>query len=648
MVERLPYIRRLALLTQASDPDRAKTMSAKMGEGVRYARGVLKAAHGDRSACAAMPSVGEGARWLRETNWCREAIQQADPEWWIWFKRAGEPKANLETGGASWDGALRGDPSGEPPPAQANRSAPPASENPPAPAGPIHLATAYPRVQRLLRSHLVHWMIVRDRMADLLPLYDQDIATSKALAAQLERLGQMAAEPKASRAWFMDRENVMLLLAALAGGYGVGRLALGTVKTALEYAGGEEGALELAERTDELVERLVFSEVVGCSQEPTALAAAVHSVSAEEAAAELEDPIGRLRIHAARRGFLVAIAQEALTRGAGEPDAPAAPALSPEETEALLARLDEELGMEAEFAEDWLDLGLRTFEEIEAWEEVAIIAQQADLWIGAGYTLEDLKPWIESDAATSPNDAFEYVSAGLSVETVLAAQAENKNETADADDDLDSEIAALKDGFDSIGDPEAPSTPAQILESHPVELLAAYGEARATNTPLDALFAAMAEVVPDEHAEEVRSFALGELDDVYGAGAGYRATAPLLVGFDVLSGYSLEAGERARSWQAMGIVDLAEAIATDPLLTDSFLWAMHHNVDDDAASLTATATAAIIANSRGARTQTGRKIKVDQALKVLHLLEKKAHESGPEHQEMWCRTIANLVTKHAG
>jgi len=124
---------------------------------------------------------------------------------------------------------------------------------------------------------------------------------------------------------------------------------------------------------------------------------------------------------------------------------------------------------------------------------------------------------------------------------------------------------------------------------------------------------------------------------------------PLLTTFDVVLGYTPDTETRVRStWPTMNIVDLAEEIATDPVMTDCFRWSLNHGNDEMAGTFIAGAAAAIVTNAGSARTKTGRKIKFDQALSVLRTISKKAHQTGPEYQEMWCIAIANVVVKNSG
>ena len=190
--------------------------------------------------------------------------------------------------------------------------------------------------------------------------------------------------------------------------------------------------------------------------------------------------------------------------------------------------------------------------------------------------------------------------------------------------------------------------PPYAIPAHLDDLLAAYGRARRSNTPLDSLFVAFDDVIPAEDLADVRAFALGELDGVYGDQAGYRESLRCLVAFEADSqrGTLWDPSTRGVRWASLGIVALAEEIGSDPFLTDLFLWAGHHNADADAADLITRAVTAIVGNASGARTKTGRSIKVDQALAVLRRLEQKAHQSGPQHQEMWCRAVANVLERN--
>ena len=532
VVRCLPYVHRLARVIEAAESREAKTALTFVKQGVDYALGVLQVAHGDHSPSAqrSMPSIAEGVSWLRRADQLRPDIQTLDKEWWFWFKRRGEPVANLDVG-RIWNGQVRGSGPPEPPigglkPAQTpDVAAANVKTNIDAdttPRDPVKVASEFPRIKALLHANLVHWGIVSDRINDLVPLVRRDSPVWYAFEIEIGKFENMAKADPRSTQWIAQSANTTGLLAALSGGYGVGRLALGTVDAI------RTGPEKLSPSDiDGLASAMNFKEVVSCSVNPSALAAAVRTVSAEDATVRLRDPVERFEIESFQRGFLIAVAEEAL-------------------------------------------LG---------------------------------------------------------------------------DQDEEPAISAADETADSTGQPE---TPMEILSARSPALLEAYGRARESNKPLDSLFAAIDEVVNEDNLVFVREFALGEHDDVFGEGAGYRATAPLLPGFDQLTGHTQMQEARTARWLEMNIVDLAEELGSDPLLTDMFLWTMHHNMDDDGAKLITNASVVLVSNAKSARTGTGTKVKIEQAVHVLRLLSKKAHQSGTEHQEMWCTAIANVIAKHTG
>jgi hypothetical protein len=386
----------------------------------------------------------------------------------------------------------------------------------------VKVASEFPRIEALLRANFVHWGIVGDRINDLVPLVRRDSPVWHAFKIEAAKIEGMARSDLRSAQWIAQPANTTRLLAALSLGYGVGRLALGTVDT-LRTASDKPSPSDI----DVLASAMNFKEVVACSVNPSALAAAVRAVSAEEATARLRDPVERLEIESFQRGFLIAVAEEAL-------------------------------------------LG---------------------------------------------------------------------------DEDDEPAISTAGEAADMSGQPE---TPMEVLNARSPALLEAYGRARRSNRPLDSLFAAIDEVIDEDNLVFVREFALGEHDEVFGEGAGYRATAPFLAAFDELTGHTQMTEARTTRWLGMNIVDLAEELGSDPLLIDMFLWTMHHNMDDDGAKLITNASLVLMSNAKSARTGTGTKVKIEQAVHVLRLLSKKAHQSGTEHQEMWCTAVANVIAKHAG
>lgn len=310
MLASLPSVYRIALHADREDPKTAANLHEFVDAGVAYARGVLSVAHGQRSKAAqfAMPSVSEGVRWLRKADQlCRE-IPKIDPQWWDWYRDAGMPIADIEVG--HWTGQLRGG---------AHFSSPPMPETVPSsasvqkPSRHIELAVESPRVVAALGAREINWAIARDQMDKLIELHDQSPCANIALEMQLRRLVELARENPAARTWMIDKRNMTRVLASLYMGYGIGRLALGTVEATPEDDVADREQLGAA--INDLARRLEFHDVVASGPDPIALAATVDGISAEEAKARLADPIERLALLALRSGFLTAVAEEILLGG---------------------------------------------------------------------------------------------------------------------------------------------------------------------------------------------------------------------------------------------------------------------------------------------------------------------------------------------
>jgi hypothetical protein len=289
----------------------ASTSHYFVAQGVDYAVGVLRVVHGDHSSAAKrlMPTLGEGVAWVRAAD--KLPIGDLDPDWWAWYVRRGSPPADLE-GEGEWTGEVRGKGEPEPPLPGTAATRPPAKTSSRRKKPPIDLGAAFPRVKAMLASHEVDWMIVSASYGDLFPLHEQDPAIMVAFGIEVESLGDLAGQDPWALEWVQAEGSPLVNLAI---SYGIGRLALGTVHTHLVYSQDKRTAARIGEEFADFVERLRFRDATNHSPRPAALAAAIEGVSAEEVEKNLRDPVKRLEIESYRRGFLVAVAEEALAGG---------------------------------------------------------------------------------------------------------------------------------------------------------------------------------------------------------------------------------------------------------------------------------------------------------------------------------------------
>jgi len=160
----------------------------------------------------------------------------------------------------------------------------------------------------------VNWIVVRDRTQELVPLFQEDPRVLAAFYVQMGRFGDLATTDRRAAQWAGNRTNAALLMAALAGGYGVGRLAVGTVADPVADSQGQQDAERAGAEIAAYLETARFEEVAKCSPDSLALAAAVEGYGAEDTLQRLADPVERLQILASRSGFLIAIFEEALFR----------------------------------------------------------------------------------------------------------------------------------------------------------------------------------------------------------------------------------------------------------------------------------------------------------------------------------------------
>ena len=159
---------------------------------------------------------------------------------------------------------------------------------------------------RLHSQGVIWWGLVAEHLERLVELTFEEPAVTAALGEQAGFL------PRSKRVidWASREPNMFQLLGRLASGYGTGRLALGTHEQVLQYSTDKEDAERRGAQISLCSNKLEFEEVVACSEEPEALAAAIYGVGAEEFEDLARDPIRSLMFDACRQGFLVAIAED--------------------------------------------------------------------------------------------------------------------------------------------------------------------------------------------------------------------------------------------------------------------------------------------------------------------------------------------------
>ncbi len=168
-------------------------------------------------------------------------------------------------------------------------------------------ADDHPQVAARIQSQgVIWWGLVTQHLERLVKLTTEEPAVMAALGEQAGFLPRS----KTAIDWASREPNMFQLLASLARGYGTGRLALGTHEQVLQYSTAKEDADQRGAQISLCSNNLEFEEVAACSEDPTALAAAVYGVSAEEFDDQAQDAIRSLMFDACRQGFLVAIAED--------------------------------------------------------------------------------------------------------------------------------------------------------------------------------------------------------------------------------------------------------------------------------------------------------------------------------------------------
>lgn len=186
--------------------------------------------------------------------------------------------------------------------------------------------------------------------------------------------------------------------------------------------------------------------------------------------------------------------------------------------------------------------------------------------------------------------------------------------------------------------------PVAAVMPHLGEIGDKYPTYRRTQAPDAAIRSAIVAVMgngPD--VAEVLAFLRGDLDGQFGAGSGAKLGAMLLDQMAKEAELDQEEAaflDRERRRERMDVVDLAESLATDRMITLLFREAFEERNEQKRDGLLDDVAGQIGHRAGQARTRTGRAVKMKQARAVVELLERKAHaapgNAAAEDQFLWC------------
>lgn len=189
-------------------------------------------------------------------------------------------------------------------------------------------------------------------------------------------------------------------------------------------------------------------------------------------------------------------------------------------------------------------------------------------------------------------------------------------------------------------------TPVVVVLENMGPIADAYLETRVEAEPLAAMLKAIERVLPNDQCTEVFAFLRGEVDEQFGEGEGSALVQTIVD--QVESQYTLQvilseapAGHTTPQ-PTSDIVDLAEWVAGNPHKTFAYRRALdEHPIL--ARSLVDGAVEDILAIASRARTKIGRKVKTEQAEKVIRMLGNKARahtgDLAAANQAIWCEAL---------
>jgi hypothetical protein len=278
-------------------------------------------------------------------------------------------------------------------------------------------------------------------------------------------------------------------------------------------------------------------------------------------------------------------------------------------------------GFDIDSARDWAENCDWNVDEAKEWRDASFRAVEARVWRSVCNDVKEAEDWR---------------AAGFGV---LAVRRFKARGIANA------EQARVQDEEGAPNEQLYVLRPVAAISSHLSELFDAYIESRPRLNQSGALQASLQKVLGAPERKEALEFLGGEWDERAGVGEGRRMTDWLIGACENMYLTSTQVAATQQERMSMNTGALAESLATDSNLIAAVDRAIHVEDWNGLRGLVSDATMMIIQSASRAWTQTGKKIKIDQAVFVFRSFERRA-SSGPP-QELWCHAIADALRGRA-
>jgi len=260
MIPLIEMLGRLRVIHDSTPKSTALTMtddefSRFHYQGMRYAAEMHSAAHG---VAAMLPSFGELNQWRERAHAMTSTLAVIDQEWYADFwENYYRTTSNLPRSARPIARALAAQPAASP----ANVMRRP-EVNRLSHEGRRSVGETSQRVRKLIEDHPVSWLVIKSKMESLAEIGFQDPSIQEALALEADKIVGGASSNPVAQSWASQPSSRLRLRAGLLGGYGVGRVALGTDGTMKTYSKDEADSRAWAHRIADEVSRTSYQEVV--------------------------------------------------------------------------------------------------------------------------------------------------------------------------------------------------------------------------------------------------------------------------------------------------------------------------------------------------------------------------------------------------
>jgi hypothetical protein len=182
---------------------------------------------------------------------------------------------------------------------------------------PQAFAQRYPRIGSVLGANRITRHSVWDRLQDeTWRPWENDVGVAIAFQLSATVMAEAAKQDRqVKRALASEQGRLELLEVGLTVGYAVGRMALASDHEVISYS-PDDHVMWVGLEIGRLAAALDFDDVASCCADTETLELALYEMDIKDLTEVRREPVQWIKVLAKRRGFLVAIAQDVIVRGA--------------------------------------------------------------------------------------------------------------------------------------------------------------------------------------------------------------------------------------------------------------------------------------------------------------------------------------------